>query len=166
MFLINICHKYEWFCFFYVLANGFVGVYDPPAELVESILQSNSVNATNSAVVPSTRKRRSVPASSPTFNGVQNPTICIRFNEVLMFTVSNDFFPQYDEGNLYNTNPDFDFGAFKNLAERHQLMGTNSTLFPFRFEKSGVYVFKLNAAGDQKMVSIVYSIVLYSMITW
>ena len=69
-----------------------------------------------------------------------------------MFTVTNDFFPQYDDGNLYNTNPDFDFGAFKNLAERHQLMGTNSTLFPFRFEKAGVYVFKLNSAADLKMV--------------
>ena len=138
------------------LANGFLGVYDPPAAFIETILQSNSVNTTTSAsTAPSSRKRRSLlalPSSSPNLNGVQNPTICLKFNEVLMFTVTNDFFPQYDDGNLYNTNPDFDFGAFKNLAERHQLMGTNSTLFPFRFEKAGVYVFKLNSAGDLKMV--------------
>ena len=138
------------------LANGFLGVYDPPAAFIETILQSNSVNATTStSTAPSSRKRRSLLAlssSSPNLNGVQNPTICLKFNEVLMFTVTNDFFPQYDDGNLYNTNPDFDFGAFKNLAERHQLMGTNSTLFPFRFDKAGVYVVKLNSAGDLKMV--------------
>ena len=74
-----------------------------------------------------------------------------------MFGVSNDYFPEYDEGNLYNTNPNFDFGTFKDLAEKHRLMQSNSTLFSFRFGQAGVYVFKLSSTQDLKMVSLLCS---------
>ena len=69
-----------------------------------------------------------------------------------MFGVNNDFFPEYDEGNLYNTNPNFDYGAFKDLAEKHRLMKSNSTLFSFRFTVPGVYAFKLSSNVNSKMV--------------
>ena len=71
-----------------------------------------------------------------------------------MFGVSNDFFPEYDEGNLYNTNPNFDYGAFKDLAEKHRLMKSNSTLFSFKFTVPGVYAFKLSSNINSKMVSV------------
>lgn len=71
-----------------------------------------------------------------------------------MFSVSNEFYPVYDEDNLYNTNPNFDFGAFSDLREQHQLILTNSTLFAFRFTDPGVYVFKMSTSNEQRMVCI------------
>ena len=72
--------------------------------------------------------------------------------------MDNTNFPVYDEKNLYNTNPNFDFGAFSDLAEQHQLIKTNSTLFAFRFTDPGVYVFKMNEESNQRMVSLYLSI--------
>ena len=69
-----------------------------------------------------------------------------------MFTVDNDNFPEYDEDNLYNTNPDFDFGEFKDLREKKKLMGSNATLFSFRFNVPAVYVFKMSSAPQKKLV--------------
>lgn len=70
----------------------------------------------------------------------------------MMFVVDNDNYPEYDENNLYNTNPDFDSGPFRDLKERHALMNTNSTLFTFKFDSPGVYVFRSSKYPDYKMV--------------
>ena len=100
------------------------------------------------------RRRRRAVSNTPTITvrGINNPTTCLRFNEAILFGVSNENYPVYDEKNLYNTNPNFDFGAFSDLAEQHQLIKTNSTLFAFRFSDPGVYVFKMNQQSDKRMV--------------
>lgn len=133
-----------------LLANGFAGVYDPAASIIEQILNSNAIPLSGKS-----RKRRAVTttvAPSSNLTGISNPTVCLKYGEPLLFGVSNDYFPEYDEGNLYNTNPDFDFGAFKDLAEKHKLMKTNSTLFSFKFTAAGVYAFRLSSDSNAKMV--------------
>ena len=141
------------YCFdIFVLANGFEAIYNPPDGTIEAILNSNSIPTSSGKL----RRRRAVATAAPSTNltGVSNPTACLEHGEPLMFGVSNNYFPEYDDGNLFNTNKDFDFGAFKDLSEKQKLMGTNKTLFSFKFEQAGVYVLRLNSASDSKMVRI------------
>ena len=70
----------------------------------------------------------------------------------MLFLVDNDNYPEYDEENLYNTNPDFDSGPFRKLKEKHSLMSTNSTLFAFKFDSPGAYAFKSSKHPESKMV--------------
>lgn len=142
----------------FILDNGFLGTYDPPANfLVETLTKNkNDVNVTSSTVAPSSRRRRSLLAVSTSNNsliGIANPTTCVGYGTSMLFLVSNDNYPEYDENNLYNTNPDFDSGPFRDLRERHALMSTNSTLFAFKFDAAGVYAFRSSKHQDFKMVS-------------
>ena len=146
------------------VVKGFTGAYNTEPTVVSKMIKDNSVNSTSTSnsFSPS-RQRRSllaVSSTNPDLSGINNPTTCLLHNDVMMFSVTNDYYPQYDENNLYNTNPDFDFGAFKDLAEKLQLMGTNLTLFAFRFQSPGVYAFKLSTSVDQRMVRLVSFIFL------
>ena len=138
------------------IATGFDGVYNPAASILKEILSRNSISQASSG---SSRRRRAISttvAPSSNLTGISNPTVCLTFGEPLLFGVSNDYFPEYDEGNLYNTNPNFDYGAFKDLAEKHRLMKSNSTLFSFKFSVPGVYAFKLSSKQNSKMVSFCF----------
>lgn len=145
------------------LGQGFTGAYNPSDLLIKAIFDANRINGTRQQQQQQRRKRRAVDSNPTTIavSGMLSPTTCLLYNEPLLFAVSNKFFPEYDASNLYNTNPDFDYGAFKDLAEKHRLMGTNSTLFAFRFQSAGVYVFKVSAelSNDRKMVR--YFLYLY-----
>ncbi|CAB4034339.1 Hypothetical predicted protein, partial [Paramuricea clavata] len=136
--------------------NGFLGTYDPSADFIEDILMKNRKddNLTSPTEAPSSRRRRSLLAVSTSGNslsGISNPTTCVNYGASMMFVVDNDNYPEYDENNLYNTNPDFDSGPFRDLKERHALMNTNSTLFTFKFDSPGVYVFRSSKYPDYKM---------------
>ena len=134
-----------------------MGAYRPEISTMENLFNQNSFapdTPTPNTGGGSRRRRRAVSnTGGVTVQGISNPTTCLRFNEAMLFGVDNDNYPVYDEKNLYNTNPNFDFGAFSDLAEQHQLIKTNSTLFAFRFTDPGVYVFKMNQESDQRMVS-------------
>ena len=131
---------------------------------MQTLLDENTFTSTtpnqNTGGDTGNRRRRRAVANTPqlTVQGISNPTTCLRYNEAILFGVSNDNYPVYDEKNLYNTNPNFDFGAFSDLAEQHQLIQTNSTLFAFRFSDPGVYVFKMNTVGDQRMVRMFFKL--------
>ena len=140
------------------LGNGFLGTYNPPAGFLLDILNKNRKdNSTSPSEAPSSRRRRSllaVSTSGSSLSGISNPTTCLIYGASMMFIVDNDNYPEYDENNLYNTNPDFDSGPFRDLKERHALMGTNSTLFAFKFDSPGVYVFRSSKYPDFKMVCL------------
>lgn len=135
-------------------------MYDPPANFVRTLLNENrrQDNSTSSSpnILSSSRARRSllaVTSSTNALSGIVNPTTCLDYGASVMFIVHNDNYPEYDEQNLYNTNANFDSGPFRDLRERHLLMNTNSTLFAFKFDSPGVYVFKSSKYADYKMVS-------------
>lgn len=107
-------------------------------------------------------------AVSPSANllsGITNPTTCLDYGSSVMFVVDNDNYPEYDESNLYNSNPDFDSGPFRDLHERHALMNTNSTLFAFKFNSPGVYVFRSSKYPDYKMVCLLMYCIYNKLIT-
>lgn len=70
----------------------------------------------------------------------------------MVWIVNNNNYPIYDADNLYNTNPFFDYGAFRDLQERHSQKSTQYTMFAFKFEVPGVYVFKSSNNAERKMV--------------
>lgn len=56
--------------------------------------------------------------------------------------------------NLYNTNREFDWGAFRSLAEEAQLASASSRLFLFfyQFDNPGTYVLRLSSNQHKRMV--------------
>ncbi|XP_051895680.1 uncharacterized protein LOC127583597 [Pristis pectinata] len=85
------------------------------------------------------------------FSGIFNPTICIHTGSIILFTVSSEYYPVYDSVNLYNTDSDFDWGAFRELEEELELPSTSSWLFTYRFNQPGVHVFQLSSNPSKKM---------------
>ncbi|XP_067362811.1 uncharacterized protein [Channa argus] len=77
--------------------------------------------------------------------GVLNPTSCLHLGDVILFTVNRHHYPQYDLDNLYNTNSDFDWGAFRRLEEELTLSWTPPSFFSVVFNQPGVYVFTLSS---------------------
>ena len=55
--------------------------------------------------------------------------------------------------NLYNTNDQFDYGGFRELQEAMSVVGSQTTLFTYRFRDPGVYAFYLSSDINKKMVS-------------
>ena len=125
-------------------SSGFLGVYDPPTNFLKDSIVFDSKSM-------SSRKRRST--TDPTLIGINNPIVCLHLNDVMLFGVSEKYFPQYDESNLFNTNPRFDSGAFKDLTKQLKHSESTPNVFAFRFQTEGVYVFKMSSSIDKKMVS-------------
>ncbi|XP_060902571.1 uncharacterized protein si:dkey-103g5.4 [Labrus mixtus] len=90
-------------------------------------------------------------ARETSVNGVLNPTTCLQLGEVMLFTVDTRHYPQYDLDNLYNTNEDFDWGAFRRLEEELTLSWTPPSFFSVVFSQPGVYVFTLSSNQHKQM---------------
>ena len=88
--------------------------------------------------------------TEPQFEGIDDPITCLELGEAILFSVSNTSYPVYDVDNLWNSNPSFDYGLFRQLNETQQLTG-ESSLFAFRFNKGGVYTFYLSNDPDRKI---------------
>ncbi|RHY33213.1 hypothetical protein DYB32_001787 [Aphanomyces invadans] len=60
------------------------------------------------------KRRRLAEAKS----GIVNPMLCLQKGDSIMFSVSNQSYPVYAKDSLMNTNPQFDYGAFRTLDEK------------------------------------------------
>ncbi len=54
---------------------------------------------------------------------------------------------------LYNTNSDFDWGAFRQLKEELTLSWTPPSFFSVAFSQAGVYAFKLSSRQHKHLVT-------------
>ncbi|XP_070621681.1 uncharacterized protein [Erythrolamprus reginae] len=151
--------------------RGFMGVNDPEPEILEDLL------ATQSQIPPAPRNklwaakswdiswtsaksgfRFSQPESANAtpksrLTGILNPTVCLQTHQMLMFIVSKEHYPVYDVNNLYNTNQDFDWGAFRKFAEEMRLSSSSTSFFFFlyQFYDPGTYVLRLSSNQHKKM---------------
>lgn len=64
----------------------------------------------------------------------------------------NPYFMSFSD-NLYNTNSDFDWGAFRQLEEELALSWTPPSFFSVVFSQPGVYVFKLSSHRHKHLVT-------------
>ncbi|KAG7479263.1 hypothetical protein JOB18_021861 [Solea senegalensis] len=82
---------------------------------------------------------------------ILNPTACLHLGDVLLFTVDTRHYPQYDLDSLYNTNSDFDWGAFRQLKEEMTLSWTPPSFFSMVFNQPGVHVFTLSSNQHKRL---------------
>jgi hypothetical protein len=85
------------------------------------------------------RRGRNLQTTSDEGVAVENPVICIQVGEAVLFDIEpgTQAFPEYHKSSLLNSNADFDYGAFRRLAE----IAANTSMFVFSFPDGGVYVF-------------------------
>lgn len=92
--------------------------------------------------------------------GIDQPVICLDNGDSLVWDVSNvdtpagesKHFPVYLKDSLFNSNPDFDYGPFRQLAEFMD-DGVNLKNFVYVFQDAGTYVFGDNA--DNSLITVV-----------
>jgi hypothetical protein len=86
-------------------------------------------------------------SSEPT---VTSPLVCIALGDSLLFDISKGCYPVYQRDSLLNSNPHFDYGAFRDLATHMTAAaasGNSSSssalyaTFGFTFTAPGSYVF-------------------------
>ncbi|XP_073441079.1 uncharacterized protein [Dendrobates tinctorius] len=128
---------------------------------IESFLTGDSWS------VPSPRKSRAGdpvlaspdPASLPR---IPNPILCLRKGDVVLFQLSisqnertSSHYPLYQKDHLFNTNPHWDFGAFRRLNHLIRETHVNVSRFAHVFTDPGTYVFVDNRIRDRSLFVMV-----------
>ncbi|XP_048471319.1 uncharacterized protein LOC125486702 [Rhincodon typus] len=163
----GLCHKQQPVHLVEMSDKGFLGVYDPDPMKLKRLLEMNLQHHPLLTVSPDNATSQSpedpgphwsrIPqvADSTTngtlFLGIINPTTCIHIGSIIMFIVSNRYYPVYDIENLYNTNSEFDWGALRDLTEEMEPNSSTSWLFLYHFSQPGVHVFQMNKDPNKKM---------------
>ena len=112
------------------------------------------------AVIPnsSTRRRRAVEIEE--IPAIANPLICLGAGEAVAFTItvgdntSTYHFPVYIKDHLLNSNPDFDYGAYRQLGDYLDSSVLVST-FVAVFNDPGTYVFRDSIIETSIMIVVV-----------
>lgn len=112
----------------------------------------NTLVPTNSG--GSARRRRSLLALNVTTaapssaNEIRNPLVCLEQEDTVAFKVylsGNDRvasnYPVYVKDHLYNNNPEFDYGAFRQLQSYIKETNISLSVFLHVFTDPGIYVF-------------------------
>ena len=129
------------------------------------ILPTESVQVQTLFANPTARKRRDVVTSPIATQGIRSPVICVQIGEAILFQLninnanrSLSNYPRYRKNHLYNTNPNFDYGKFREL---HTLITTSNlkiSTFANVFAEAGVFVFYDNAQNLSETIVMVPSI--------
>uniref|UniRef100_A0A3Q3IVN5 Uncharacterized protein n=1 Tax=Monopterus albus TaxID=43700 RepID=A0A3Q3IVN5_MONAL len=91
---------------------------------------------------------------------IPNPIACLSSGDMLIFLLTINrtrhlsHFPVYQKDHLFNSNPSWDFGAFRHLQILMKQTNFNST-FAHVFSERGKYVFVDSAVPERSMVVVV-----------
>ena len=89
---------------------------------------------------------------------LSNAVVCLELGDSIVFSVDNSNYPVYVKDSLLNTNDDFDYSAFRDLAELASSSSLSVTTFVHTFDEAGSYVFQLSSNSDTvTIVSVVGS---------
>lgn len=94
------------------------------------MLDSDDENTTNS-----TRILADGPAT------MDQAIICVKPYSAVSFSVSKEHFPVYIKQSIYNTDPNYDYGAFSKLHTKLTSTGVVISTFTNTFSYEGVFVF-------------------------
>ncbi|CAB1443715.1 unnamed protein product [Pleuronectes platessa] len=93
---------------------------------------------------------------------IPNPIACISSGDMLIFHLAINHtdrrlshFPVYQKDHLFNSNPGWDFGAFRHLQMLMKQTNFNSTRFAHVFSETGKYVFVDSAVPEWSLVVVV-----------
>ncbi|XP_014845642.1 PREDICTED: uncharacterized protein LOC106919650 isoform X3 [Poecilia mexicana] len=93
---------------------------------------------------------------------IPNPIACLYLGDMLVFhlTINHtdrplSHFPVYQKDHLFNSNPSWDFGAFRHLQILMKQTKFNSSMFAHVFSEAGKYVFVDSAVPEWSIVVVV-----------
>ncbi|MDR3742451.1 MAG: SMC family ATPase [Terracidiphilus sp.] len=117
----------------------------------------NQTAATSSRRRLLTSRERRLLASTVTSTAINDPVVCIALGDTLIFQLDGDgHYPVYQKDSLLNSNSDFDYAAFKILAETiaAELANGDSTAgyFAFTFTESGRYYFTDSISTNRTLI--------------
>ncbi|GMH73239.1 hypothetical protein TL16_g06130 [Triparma laevis f. inornata] len=90
--------------------------------------------------------------NTPLLSSIDDPVVCLQLGDSLLYKVTNERYPQYEKDSLLNSNPKFDYGAFRDLDDLAKSSAVVE-LFGFTFNDPGVYVFSMS--DDVTKLSVV-----------
>ncbi|CAN2388098.1 attachment of spindle microtubules to kinetochore involved in meiotic chromosome segregation [Pristimantis euphronides] len=137
--------------------SGVFGVILSSTQVIEAFLTGDSWS------VPTPRKSRAGDrvlssmdlASLPR---IPNPILCLKEEDVVLFQLSispnermSSHYPLYQKDHLFNTNPHWDFGAFRRLDHLIRETHVNVSRFAHVFTDPGTYVFLDNGIKDRSL---------------
>jgi len=78
--------------------------------------------------------------------------MCVPLNSAVLFEVSGSSYPVYLKDSILNTNLDFDYGPFLNLAKMVN-QNVDVQAYSYIFDQEGIYVFV--DAGNTDKVTVI-----------
>ncbi|KFO29182.1 hypothetical protein H920_09422 [Fukomys damarensis] len=137
--------------------HGIFGFIISSVDMVGSFLQGTPA--------PSTQPQRLYPTTGPRHPYISphipNPVVCLAAGDVILFQLhilphnrSASHYPVYQRQHLLNSNPHWDFGAFRRLCHLVQETQFNLSRFAHRFLDPGTYVFRDN--GQSESIAVVH----------
>ena len=91
---------------------------------------------------------------------IPNPLFCLEVGEAIIFQINQAInsslfhYPIYNKEHLLNSNPRFDYGAFRQLTNLIQ-SGVNISLFVHTFSEPGTFYFSDSIVSSNEMVVVV-----------
>ncbi|XP_075046430.1 uncharacterized protein LOC142107145 [Mixophyes fleayi] len=138
-------------------STGIFGVILSSVQVIEAFLTGDSWS------VPTPRKARDGDqVVTSTDHGalprIPNPILCLKQGDVVLFQLSispnqrvTSHYPVYQKDHLFNTNPHWDFGAFRRLDHLIRETNINVSRFAHVFGDPGTYVFVDNGIRERNL---------------